>query len=314
MRPLMIVLVVFALAIAGVTAYLARTFVSQPAPQATAPAQPTIPTEKVLVAARDIRQGAVVVDEDLRYETWPAGAVDAQFILQSVGDDARAKVVGGVAARHITAGEPLRGAAVFRQDESGHLSGMLGPGMRAISIAITPDKAVSGFVTPGDRVDVLFVAKFKDRDKNEKERAEDNLWVSEVLLRDVRVLAIDNNMNSGVAAVPGKTATLEVTPRDAESLILAGLSGSLHLVLRSQTMAESLDTEGLFDNVSASKAMQTYSDLAGKMGFAAGKKKGEGEDAVPSLPVGGLDGAEAVDGRKVKLNRAGIIDIRTFPN
>ncbi len=301
MRPLMIVLVIAALGIAGVTAFLARNFMSRPAHAPAAVARSDI--QRVLVAAREIGAGTVLVEEDLRFEEWPAHLVDKRFLVQGGPDDPRAKVLGTTAARRILAGEPLSGSSVFRQDEAGLLSGMLGPGMRAVSLAISPTNAVAGFVTPGDRVDVLLLTQFQDRSGERRGRDDQKLRVTETLLRDVRVLAIDNNLKTGTAAAPGKTATLEVTPRDAESLLLAGVTGSLHLVLRSRTAGESLESDRLHNNVAASKAMQAYSSLAPRLGLFGSPGQDDGGD----LPV------ELV-GRSVKLNRAGIIEIRNFTN
>lgn len=295
MRPLMIVLVVLALGIAGVTAFLARNFVSKPA-QPPQQAE-TVPGQRVLVAAREISAGTVVVEEDVRYEMWPGANIDKRMIVNTgSGEDPKAKVVGSVAARQILAGEPLSGTAVFRPDESGHLSAMIGPGMRAISISISPVSAVSGFVTPGDRVDVVVLMSFKDTSKGD-DRAEDKLLVTEPVLRDVRVLAVDQSLKTGQATVVGKTVTLEVTPQDADKLIIAGSSGSLSVVLRSQTAGSALEEDKLLHNVKALKSVRRYSDIAPKVGFD--------EDGDP-------DGAG--NGRAVKVNRSGIIEVRNFPD
>lgn len=301
MRPLMIVLVSVALGIAGVTAFLARSFLNQPAPAASTPADPS-GVQRVLVAAREISAGAIVVEEDLRFEDWPAHLVDKRFLVHAGVTDPRAKVLGSTAARRILAGEPLSGASVFRQDQAGQLSGMLGPGMRAVSIAISPTNAVAGFVTPGDRVDVVLLTQFSPG--GDRGRATEKLKVTETLLRNVRVVAIDNNVKTGGVAAPGKTATLEVMPRDAEALLLAGATGTLYLVLRSQTAGESLERDGLHNNVAASKAMQTYSSLAPRMGFFGAPEGLEGSGDIS---------VELVR-RSVKLNRAGIIEIRNFAN
>ncbi len=262
MRPLVIVLVVFALGIAGLTAFLARNFIDQPAPVVEVQ-----PDTAVLVAARDIAPGAIIIDEDLRYEEWPAGSVDPRFLVRSKdGGDPRGNVVGAVAARAIAKGEPLSGSAVFRQDEAGHLAGMIGPGMRAVSVSISETSAVAGFITPGVRVDVVLVTSFTPPADEEFGETDDELYVSEVLLRDVRVVAIDTNLASTGPAMTGRTATLEVTPAEAEKLVLAGMAGRLHLTLRSSIADRSLENEELITSVEASRAMQTYSRLASMVG------------------------------------------------
>lgn len=298
MRPLMIVLVVMALGIAGATAFLARNLVNRPAPAPVAEQRPPEAPQRVLVAARDIAAGSILVDEDLRYEQWPATSIDKRFIVHVAGaEDPKAQVVGSVAARHIVSGEPLSGTAVFRPDEAGHLSAMLGPGMRALSIAVTNDTSVSGFVTPGDRVDVVGLMAFKDASKGE-DRAEDELLVTETVLRDARVLAVDQSLKTGQVTVVGRTVTLEVTPQDAEKLIIAGKAATLSVVLRSQTTAATLERDKLLHSVEALKMVRRYSDIAAKVGLG-------GEDA---------DEPAAAKVRAVKVNRSGLIEVRNFPD
>lgn len=297
MRPLMIVLVVVALGIAGVTAFLIRNLLTQQQPAPVAAPQQTVPTQRVLVAARDVAAGGVVIEEDVRYEEWPQSLIDKRYIVHTGGEDPKGRVIGSVAARHIQAGEPMTGTAVFRQDEAGQLSAMIGPGMRAVSIPISGLTAVAGFAVPGDHVDVLLITTFKDRDKDEA--ADTSLHVSEVFLRDVRVVAIDHNLRTGGVAQNGGLATLEVTPKDAERLILSGIDSKFHLVLRSQISGDTLETDDLNNDVLASRAMQTYSVWASKLGLMAQPK-----DEVP------FDDSAA--GRNVKLNRAGIIETRIF--
>lgn len=300
MRPLMIVLIVVALGIAGVTAFLIRNLLTQQQPAPVAAPQQTVPTQRVLVAARDVAAGGVVIEEDVRYEEWPQSLIDKRYIVHTGGEDPKGRVIGSVAARHIQAGEPMTGTAVFRQDEAGQLSAMIGPGMRAVSIPVSGLTAVAGFVVPGDHVDVLLITAFKDRDK--EEAADTSLHVSEVFLRDVRVVAIDQNLRTGGVAQNGGLATLEVTPKDAERLILSGIDSKFHLVLRSQISGDTLETDGLNNDVLASRAMQTYSVWASKLGLMA--QKPEPKDEVP------FDDSAA--GRNVKLNRAGIIETRIF--
>ncbi len=296
MRPLMIVLVVLALGIAGVTAFLARNLVNKPAPQ---PQAEKVVSQRVLVAAREISAGSALVEDDLRYEQWPAASIDKRFIVHTGGaDDPKAQVVGSVAARHILAGEPLSGSAVFRPDESGHLAAMIGPGMRAVSIAITSTSAVSGFVTPGDRVDVVALMGFKEFDGGKGKKSKDELLVTETVLRDIRVLAVDQNVKTGQATVVGKTVTLEVTPQEADKVIIAGRAGSLNVVLRSQTAGSALEDDKLLHSVKALRAMRSYSDIAHRLGF-------EGDEDDP----------EGVGKRRaVTVNRSGFVEVRNFPD
>jgi pilus assembly protein CpaB len=103
-------------------------------------------------------------------------------------------------------------------------------GNRAITVPISATSGNAGFVFPGDLVDVILTAKYSDTpDKNDN----GNFYAA-TLLESVRVLAIDQKTeyNKGDAAV-GKTATLEVTPKQAEIIALSLQMGQLQLSLRS---------------------------------------------------------------------------------
>lgn len=306
MRPLMLVLVVVALGIAGVTGVLIRNLLSQQQQQqqtvAVAEPQVTVPTENVLVAARDIAPGAVLIEEDLRYEPWPQTLVDKRHIVKTGADDPKGRILGSIAARPIQAGEPLSGNMLFRQDEAGQLSAMIGPGMRAVAIAVSGMTAVAGFVLPGDHVDVLLVTTFKDNNRDRETRIDNPLHVSEIFLRDVRVVAIDRNLHAAGVGQDGHSATLEVTPKDAERLILAGIQNTFHLVLRSQIAGDTLETDDLNYDVTSSRAMQTYSPWAAKLGLMSNQPE--------PTPEPSFDDSAA--GRNVKLNRAGVIETRIF--
>ena len=107
------------------------------------------------------------------------------------------------------------------------MAAVLPGGMRAISTEITPETGAGGFILPGDHVDVLL----SRRDKSSGTEA----FVSETILKNVRVLAIDQTVEekNGQKVVVGKTTTLELTPRQTEILANGRQKGTLSLALRS---------------------------------------------------------------------------------
>jgi pilus assembly protein CpaB len=109
---------------------------------------------------------------------------------------------------------------------SGFMAAILPTGMRAVATQITPETGAGGFILPNDRVDVIVTP----RGANDKSNS-----TSETILRNVRVLAIDQNVEekNGQKVVVGKTATLELTPGQAETLALSQQLGLLSLALRS---------------------------------------------------------------------------------
>ncbi len=108
---------------------------------------------------------------------------------------------------------------------------MLKPGNRAVSVPINATTGISGFVFPGDSVDLLLTMELNER------RA------TETVLSDIRVLAVDQRTNDqdGKPEI-GKTATLEVTPKEAEVIAVAMDMGRLSLALRSLAVPEAPET------------------------------------------------------------------------
>lgn len=237
MRPIVIIVVVAALA-AGGTAMLAKSWLDrQEARRAKAADEPA--TVEILVINRDVPSGTALAGDDLRYESWPKAAISPRLVTRKPGEDAKAAFVGMIARRPLAEGEPVSAATTFRPETSGVMAGLLAPGMRAISIAITNPTAVSGFVTPGDRVDVVLASDIKKSEEGINAEAGSGLLLrygAETVLSDLRVLAIDQQIARGRDGAPiqGKTATLEVTPKQAEILTVAGMMGTLQLSLRPQ--------------------------------------------------------------------------------
>ncbi len=111
------------------------------------------------------------------------------------------------------------------------MAAILPTGMRAISTEISPETGAGGFILPNDRVDVIL----SKRDKNPDKSGSADIVVSEIILTNVRVLAIDQapKEKDGQNAVVGKTVTLELKPEQAETLARARQTGTLALALRS---------------------------------------------------------------------------------
>ena len=103
--------------------------------------------------------------------------------------------------------------------------------MRAVSTEISPETGAGGFILPNDRVDVILTR----RDREAEKAAGVEVHTSETILRNMRVLAIDQTVEekNGQRVVVGKTATLELAPRQAETLALSRQLGTLSLALRS---------------------------------------------------------------------------------
>lgn len=217
-----------ALASGGIAAWLVTA--QQPAESRSTDAGSiaTTPMEEVLVVAEPVAQGALLLPEHLRWQAWPRDAVSPVFVMRSRRPEAITELSGSVARGNVVAGEPIV-EAKLAPTGSNFLSAVLMPGMRAVAIAISAEKTAGGFILPNDRVDVLLTVPCRPEDGCGTD------MTVRTILKNVRVLAIDQwgNQNGAESALLGKTATLELDPHQAETLIGAEASGTLSLVLRS---------------------------------------------------------------------------------
>jgi pilus assembly protein CpaB len=288
MKPARIIVICIAAVSAICLALVVRAMGSsnrEPAAPAAAAPVVTRPMAKVLVAARDLEPGKRLVDADMAWKDWPVEEVNPLFITDgsvkipsqeaqkdateraaekakeavenATGQGAKSDYVGSVVREPILAGEPITSRRIVRAGDSGYLAAYLEPGMRALAIRVTVETAAGGFILPGDRVDVLLTRETNlgNMGATEGERSK---FSSSTVLQNIKVLAIDQSTRAGddEQAVVGATATLEVTPRDAEAVALAKAEGELSLSLRSY--ADAAAPSGRVAPVRSSSAVRVY--------------------------------------------------------
>ncbi|MCG7492571.1 Flp pilus assembly protein CpaB [Thalassobius sp. Cn5-15] len=198
--------------------------------QATAPVVvQEAQTLKVLAATRPVVQGAELTAEDLGWIDWPRNALHSGMVSSKDAPDALETTVGTIARMDLFAGQPVLPDS-FSDTRQGYLSSLLSPGMRAVAISVSAAKTAGGFILPNNRVDILLTQRCEDEVRCRTRMSTDTI------LQNVRVLAIDQSgagPESGGTVLLGKTATLELSPDDAEQVIAAEASGNLSLLLRS---------------------------------------------------------------------------------
>jgi pilus assembly protein CpaB len=228
MNTARIVVLTIALSAGGIAAYLASG--SDQKSTATEPATP-LPSIDVLVAKSDINLGSPVNGDTVQWQSWPASAVSSNFITRTERPNAAQQMDGALARQPFIAGEPIREPKLVRPKDSGFMAAILPTGLRAVSTEISPETGAGGFILPNDRVDVIL----SKREKNPDRSASTDIVNSEIILSNIRVLAIDQapREKDGQNNVVGKTATLELKPEQAETLARARQSGTLSLALRS---------------------------------------------------------------------------------
>lgn len=224
---LRLLLLILAIGAGGSAAYLVKAV--QPT-QANADSDtsntPAMATVEVLVAAADLPAGSALRVEDMRWQVWPAEAANVAFIRYSTRPTAPAELAGTILRVPVRAGTPVLEDQVG-DTGSGFLAGVLTPGMRAVAIPVTADRTAGGFILPNNRVDVLLALTC-----DAAVQCETGIDVR-TILQNIRVLAIDQSgEDADKSAVVGKTATLELSPEDAETIVGAVAAGQLSLVLR----------------------------------------------------------------------------------
>src|SRR5947209_7748091 len=212
MNTARIVVLTIAIGAGGIAAYLASG-----SDKVDAPIQPVaqLPTVDILVAKSDIGLGQSVKAEDLQWQTWPTASA-SNFISRVSRADAVRDITGSIARSPFIAGEPIREQKLVKTEGTGFMAAILPTGFRAVSTEISPETGAGGFILPNDHVDVLL----SKREKEAEKAAGVDVHVSETILTNVRVLAIDQTVEekNGQRVVVGKTATLELAPSQAETL------------------------------------------------------------------------------------------------
>ncbi|MBV8567856.1 MAG: Flp pilus assembly protein CpaB [Methylobacteriaceae bacterium] len=196
-------------------------------------AAPAIETDDVMVAARDLSMGDVITDADIAFQAWPRGSTSAAAIRKTDSPNIVEDIKGSVARANFLSGEPLRRDKLVKGPNAGFLSAILPSGARAVAINIDSRGSTSagGFILPNDHVDIIHTY----RDAEASKAAGADVYGSEVILTNVRVLAIGPNIQekNGEKVVTGETATLELDSRQSQVITLAQRVGQLSLVLRS---------------------------------------------------------------------------------
>jgi pilus assembly protein CpaB len=223
MRIFLVILA--ALIVAGGTGFYVLQGLQPPAPaQAEAPE-----AREVYAPVRELAAGTLIAPQHLSRMPITDGALTAQMIVADAGGEG--VLVGSVARQVLPQGVPIARSAIVQPGDRGFLAAVLPKGKRAITIPISEVAALSGLVLPGDRVDLILTYSV------DAEAAA--IRASETVLTNIRVLALDQRLGPVQPSEEDKkspvaeTATLEVTPEQAEMLTLAQTLGSLSLVLNS---------------------------------------------------------------------------------
>jgi pilus assembly protein CpaB len=271
MSPRRIIFIVVALSIMGFTIFLVRGWLNAQRAELEAQRQqqPVVqvqPSTMVLVAKGPLAAGQFLRPENLRWQAWPNDGIAPTYMVQ--GQHSLEEFIGAVVRSSLTDGDPVTAARVVKPGDRGFLAVVLDPGHRAVTVNLTPSAGVAGFILPGDHVDLIATMTIPNVDTSKKGggggSSRQNM-ASETVLKDVRVLALDQRLDDQSKEVqgPAKTATLDVTPKEAEIIAVVSDLGKLSLSLRS--LATNVGDEVAAAQIAKGKVSFTYDSEATKL-------------------------------------------------
>mgnify|MGYP006273359779 CR=1 FL=1 len=231
-------------------------------------AAPVVETTPVVIADAEIAFAKEITRELVRVQEWPSefvpdGAFDA--LEEIIGDDERGY---RRAERPIAEGEPLLASKLSAFGEKVTIAQVIDPDKRAISIRVDDVSGVGGFVTPGDRVDVVLT-----RHRNDDQ-------IATTILQDVLVRGIDQIADEERdKPVVVRTVTVEVGPDEAQRLVLAQQAGRLSLTLRPAGMHDQVATSTITSNSLTNIAENAQVGPRG--GRSVTVRRGTAEEVVP---------------------------------
>jgi len=320
-----IILLVGALFVAAITAFMARSLIvgsSAPMASAQAPMAPVQTGTEVLVATKALPIGTILDATSFKYQPWPKELVENAYYIRKDGFDPKS-LQGTVVRSVITAGQPLTQGSLVKPGDRGFLAAALTPGMRAVTFPIRNENSVAGFVFPGDRVDLTLSQTVAGGGDGPP------LKVAETIMKNLRVLATDQRTTTDVDD-QGKTVvrnismvTIEATPAIAEKISVARTLGDLSLVLRPLADSASELDQAIADgsvkvpdgkDPKAEKAMLANAEvqpMAGKTSFATGadvsrfqRRTVPGKAAETAGAAGAIPGgAPVITGPSVRIVR-----------
>lgn len=263
MGKMRIVVLGLAVGSAVLAGLLARGYIGRKAPTEVVEIN-KVEMSDVLIASRDMQMGERLAEGAVAWREWPRNNITAAMITRDEKPNAKEEFTKARARLAIFDGEPIFEKKLVLPDQTGFMSAILPKGMRAISVAISERSSAGGFILPNDRVDVILTRKIDDPQTQKK------VVLSETVLTNVKVLAINQTYRQDetgekVTVTEGKTATLELDPRQTEVVSMVESSGELSLALRS--IAEN-DGKGMAD--SGPKLADQYNGGKKKKGTADG--------------------------------------------
>jgi pilus assembly protein CpaB len=255
MTPARILILVVALGASVVLALIVHGIFAQPkAPAQTIVASAPPVMTRVLVAKTDLAVGDRLSAENMSWQGWPTATLNVSYIsdgesaatpkagvdsvmqkasktvsdMATGGGPKMQAMIGDVVREPIFAGEPITAKKIVHSGDTSYMAVRLPEGMRAMALPLSLESGVGGFISPGDRVDILST-------HSDQSKTGGGGMITETVLSNALVLAIDQKTDApkAGATLSGVTITLEVPDINASAVAKARTQGGLTLALRS---------------------------------------------------------------------------------
>lgn len=243
MRAVFGLVLAVGLGLAGFAVIMVKDFLAQQAEmaEAAAPEAATVPTKMVYVVNRSLKFGEELTPDAVRRIEWPAAAVPDGVFTEAAAlfpeNDPRPRFV----LRAMDRNEALLEAKVTKPGEDAGLTSRLEKGMRAFAIKVDVASGVSGFLRPGDRVDVYWTGRVDGMDRNSSGE------VTKLIETGISLIAVDQIANGDHSeAMIARTVTVAVNPQQVGALAQAQSTGRLSLSLvgnLDDTVAEAIEVD-----------------------------------------------------------------------
>lgn len=222
MRLMFAFVLLMGIGLAGFAVYMAQGYIQQMSAErdmllaARSQAKPTVEVFAVTVPKN---YGEALSDEEITTILWqedslPEGAFTELEALFPAGEDDR------IVLRRMEAFEPILASKVTAPGEDAGITNRLSQGMRAFAVSVDVSSGVSGFLRPGDRVDIYWTGVAQNRE------------ITKLIETSVRIIAVDQVSDTGRSApLIARTVTVEISPQQVAALAQAQSTGSLSLSL-----------------------------------------------------------------------------------
>ncbi len=222
MRMIFGLVLVLGLGLASFAVYMAKDYLDGE----RAAREQIVPTVDVVVANNRLVYGQPIRMDDVRIIRWPASSIPKGAFPSIEAVFPKGEEALRAALRTIEPDEPLMGVKITEPGEDAGVSTRLTKGMRAFAIKVDVATGVSGFLRPGDRVDVYWTGQPPNR-RNERDRD-----VTKLILSGISLIAVDQTAD-GERAAPSiaRTVTVEASPIEVAALAQAQRTGTLSLSL-----------------------------------------------------------------------------------